>query len=101
MMLIGFEALKETLNSVVKASKTVCWRYQALATRRVFQFLISRNFSTSAASSITKAEEGLPTSAFQLQFRLPTSDFGFYFSQRYKSQSHKAIEQKTNIRKTQ
>ena len=67
-MSIGFKALKETLNSVLKASKTVCWRYQALATRRVFQFLISRNFSTSGI----KYYESRGGSS---DFRLPTSDF--------------------------
>ena len=68
MMSIGFKALKETLNSEVKASKTVCWRYQALATRRVFQFVISRNFSTSGI----KYYESRGGSSY---FRLPTSDF--------------------------
>ena len=83
-MSIGFEALKETLNSVVKAPKTVRWRYQALATRQVFQFVISRNFSTSGI----KYYESRGGSS---DFRLPTSDFwlltsDFYLSQRYKSQ---------------
>lgn len=67
-MSIGFKALRETLNSEVKASKTVCWRYQALATRRVFQFVISRNFSTSGI----KYYESRGGSC---DFRLPTSDF--------------------------
>ena len=83
-MSIGFKALKKTLNSVVNASKTVCWRYQALTTRRVFQFVISQNFSTSGI-------EYYESRGGSSDFRLPTSDFrlltsDFYLSQRYKSQ---------------